>query len=549
MRISCSETIRILTILIVLIYGALCPHSLMAIDCTSDYIELNTQARIDSFQSDYGGGGTCDTVPGTLRIGGPDVVDLTPLSALITIRDQFQIRQTNNLADLEALSALTSVGGEKNDAAGSFDIFDNEALTSLNGLTGLVSIGGQLYVSENPALTSLDGLSALTRVGRIEILNNESLTDISGISAVISGDFPGSITVGGNDALTDIDDLSSLTSVSGGLSITHNYALVNLDGLSGLTHVGRDFDIRGNSSLKHIQGLSSLTRVTDTLQIIANDNLESLGGLSALTNVGLLRIKTNAQLKDLGGLSSLAGEILILEIQGNAALVNLNGLSALQSAHFLSVEGNSILTDCQDLVTLVDPIDDYEPGPGPSSEGIPDVANQVTIQNNSAGCNSVNEILGEVPLHELNAGLSDAWFNLQTNGQGFLIIVFPEIKQVFVAWFTYDTERPPGDVTAILGEAGHRWLTAQGKFEDNIAELILYVTQGGVFDSEEPKPGTDPYGELMLEFATCNSGKVIYDIPSIFQQGEVQIERIALDNVPLCYLLENQALKSNPADG
>ena len=66
---------------------------------------------------------------------------------------------------------------------------------------------------------------------------------------------------------------------------------------------------------------------------------------------------------------------------------------------------------------------------------------------------------------EINAGLNDAWLNSATSGQGFLITVFPERKEMFLAWFTYDTERPPEDVTALLGEPGHRWLTAQGPYD------------------------------------------------------------------------------------
>jgi hypothetical protein len=44
----------------------------------------------------------------------------------------------------------------------------------------------------------------------------------------------------------------------------------------------------------------------------------------------------------------------------------------------------------------------------------------------------------------------------------------------------------------------------------------------------------------MVEFNTCDSGMVTYDIPSIDRQGIVPIERIALDNISLCYLLDNQ---------
>jgi hypothetical protein len=580
---------RALCLLFGLMISALASSSLMAVDCTSDYIELNSQARIDSFQSDYGGGGTCDTVPGTLRVGGPDVVDLTPLSALTTVRDQFQIRQTNNLIDLDGLSALTSVGGDQTDAAGSFHIFDNAALTNFIGLSGLANVGGTLYISGNAALTNLDGFSALTSVGGLSIGDNDSLTNLNGLSALTSASVPWSIAIGGNAALTNLDGLSALTSVGGDLAINHNPALANLDSLSALTSVDGVLDLRGNTALTNLDGLSALTNVGGLFQIIGNpvltdidglsaltdaggglniktnDALVNLDGLSALTNVRGLIISRNPVLTNLSGLSALTSVAWSLEIEGNAVLPNLDGLSNLTSvgsnliveynSQLKSINGmnslrsvgndfflidNNLLSNCTILTRLLDQIDDYEPGPGPGEAGIPDIGGNATLQYNSSGCNSVTEILGDAPLLEINAGLNDAWFNPKTPGQGFLITVFPEIKQLFIAWFTYDTERPPEDVSAFLGEPGHRWLTAQGEYEENAAELILYVTTGGVFDSPEPEPVTEPYGEIMLEFSTCNAGTVTYDIPSVDRQGVIPIERIVLDNVSLCYMLNSE---------
>jgi hypothetical protein len=140
---------------------------------------------------------------------------------------------------------------------------------------------------------------------------------------------------------------------------------------------------------------------------------------------------------------------------------------------------------------------------------------------------------------EINAGLNDAWFNLATNGQGFLITVFPDIKQMFVAWFTYDTERPPEDVTAMLGEPGHRWLTAQGPYDGDTANLTIFVTEGGVFDAVEPAASTDLAGDgiLTIEFADCTEGLVNYEITSLDISGEIPIQRIVPDNVPLCEAL------------
>ena len=227
-----------------------------------------------------------------------------------------------------------------------------------------------------------------------------------------------------------------------------------------------------------------------------------------------------------------------LIIQHNAALESLAGLSALEAVQNLALEYNPTLGDCGGIVELVDPLDDFEPGPGPGLSAIPDVGDQARIQYNGQGCNSVNDILAQVPLLGLNAGINDAWFNPATAGQGFFIIVFPRIEQVFMAWFTYDTERPPPDVTAQLGEPGHRWITAQGAYDGNTALLTVHVAEGGVFDSAQPQPVLREGGEILLEFITCNAGTVAYDIPSIGRQGLVPIERIALDNVALCYALE-----------
>jgi len=58
--------------------------------------------------------------------------------------------------------------------------------------------------------------------------------------------------------------------------------------------------------------------------------------------------------------------------------------------------------------------------------------------------------------------LNDAWYNPETDGQGFFITVFPDLGFLSLAWFTYDTELPAEDAEANLGDAGHRWITALG---------------------------------------------------------------------------------------
>lgn len=143
----------------------------------------------------------------------------------------------------------------------------------------------------------------------------------------------------------------------------------------------------------------------------------------------------------------------------------------------------------------------------------------------------------------MNAGLNDAWFNPITNGQGFLITVFPDLKLVSLAWFTYDTDLPAEDATANLGSPGHRWLSAIGTINGDTAVMNIEMTAGGLFDTASDIQRTDPPGSdgtITLSFADCNSGLVEYDIPSIDRQGSVPIQRVAGDNIALCEALLGQ---------
>jgi hypothetical protein len=141
---------------------------------------------------------------------------------------------------------------------------------------------------------------------------------------------------------------------------------------------------------------------------------------------------------------------------------------------------------------------------------------------------------------KINAGLNDAWYNPDTDGQGFFITVFPDLNAVSLAWFTYDTELPAEDATANLGDPGHRWLTAVGPIVGNQANMEIEMTSGGLFDTAILIDRTDPPGSdgtIMLKFTDCNSAAVEYDIPSINKQGIVPIRRVANDNIVICEAL------------
>jgi hypothetical protein len=531
-RLACFITLLLLT-------TAISPP-LWAVDCASLIIGLYTQADIDNFQNNHG---PCDRVL-KLHIEGADIANLDGLAGLINIHN-LHIEHNDVLTSVDGLSSLTSVGGD-------LWIQNNSQLTNLDGLSALNSVGETLAILYNDVLRNVNGLSALTSVGgTLGIVENTVLTNVDGLSALTSvgGSHRDqrSLDIRGNDALTNLDGLSALTTVgnwSGGGSswviIQNNIALTNVNGLSALASISGDLIIKSNTMLTSVDGLSALTDVV-AVGISSNDELINLDGLSSLTSVQDLGIGNNSSLTNVDGLSMLTTVWSDLLIQNNAALSNVNGLSAVTYVGSdLDVQSNDNLLQCTGLLHLLDQWDDAEAGPGPGASGVPDVGGEVLLGDNLAGCNSIQEILATVNPSRINPGLNDAWYNPETDGQGFFITIFPDLDAVSLAWFTYDTELPAEDATANLGDPGHRWLTAVGPIVGNQAIMEIEMTSGGLFDTSTLIDRTDPPGSdgtIILTFTSCNSATVEYDIPSIDQQGIIPLVRVANDNIVICEAL------------
>jgi hypothetical protein len=123
---------------------------LWAVDCSSLVIGLYTQADIDNFQDNHG---ACDRVL-KLHIEGVDITNLDGLATLI------------NIVHLH--------------------IENNDALTSVDGLSSLTSVDGNLWIQNNSQLTSLDGLSGLNYVGsNLDVQSNDILIQCTGLSHLV----------------------------------------------------------------------------------------------------------------------------------------------------------------------------------------------------------------------------------------------------------------------------------------------------------------------------------------------------------------------------
>lgn len=141
----------------------------------------------------------------------------------------------------------------------------------------------------------------------------------------------------------------------------------------------------------------------------------------------------------------------------------------------------------------------------------------------------------------INAGMSDAYYSPLTDGQGFLVSVWPASHKMFLAQFTFDVQRPDTGVLAILGGSGQRWVTGFGEYAGAVAVLQAELTTGMVFDSAEPQAVQTPgYGTYTVTFDDCMGGTIAYDFPQLELSGQIPIQRVAPDNVALCEALQGQ---------
>ncbi|MDX1570486.1 MAG: Reeler domain-containing protein [Xanthomonadales bacterium] len=141
---------------------------------------------------------------------------------------------------------------------------------------------------------------------------------------------------------------------------------------------------------------------------------------------------------------------------------------------------------------------------------------------------------GEEAGFEINRGISGAWFDAATPGQGFLIDVAPDSEFIFVAWFTFDA------AAAKVGAPAQRWLTAQGNYLGETAELVLSNTSGGAFDDPQTTT-TVPAGTLNLNFDSCTGGTIEYAIDDGELAGSMPIERVIPGTEALCETLTESA--------
>lgn len=120
-------------------------------------------------------------------------------------------------------------------------------------------------------------------------------------------------------------------------------------------------------------------------------------------------------------------------------------------------------------------------------------------------------------------GLSGAWYNPATSGQGLVLSVMPDQVSpghgiLFAGWFTYDVA-PSGGVEK------QRWYVLQGDVDNthSSATLPILSVGGGNFDAP-PKPDAAHVGDATIHFSDCAHGTLDYH----FTDGSARSGSIAL---------------------
>jgi len=256
-----------LTFLIVL--SLLIKVNLWSQPCLPDGIIFNTQEQIDNFQINYP---NCTDIEGDVIISG------------------------SGISNLNGLSMLISIGGD-------LKIISNNVLINLTGLNNLISIAADLKIYGNDLLTSLTGLFNLTFVGGDLIIGFHFWP-------------PGPV---GNPFLTSLAGLENLSAIGGNLSIDCNPVLVSLAGLGGLNTIGGYCNI--SSNMTNLTGLEELLTVGGDFRISGSVNLTDLTGLENVISIGGLMIEYNPSLISLSGLENLnPGSIEDIFICNNSSL-------------------------------------------------------------------------------------------------------------------------------------------------------------------------------------------------------------------------------------
>lgn len=350
-------------------------------NCTSSDIELVDQGDVNLFQQAFGGGGTCDTITGTLHIedtGGTDISDLTPLNALRYVNGDLVVYGTYVLETLDGLEGIRRVGGDL-EVSYNGDLRDCSALYNLLEATPTTQAGvsGEVFIADNAS--GCNSRAEIVDAVKYNLVSCpvyeydpwgiglpfyklSTQTDVAELRQITGGKcnkLPGLLWIGNVDA--------------GGNWQSFDYEITDISELAWIKNT--DFlAVRGNTLLTSLQGLHNLVGSFQGIDVIFTP-IESLDPLSKLSSQSV----THSQISE-GWLELVGTNIKTLD--------PVKSIVAFAPEYYWSLIWNPLLADCEW-----------------AENAEPYVAE---IGANAPGCNNLDEVItywGQ-PRHELTLSAS-----------------------------------------------------------------------------------------------------------------------------------------------
>jgi hypothetical protein len=205
------------------------------------------------------------SVTGGVEVDRSDLGDLAGLECLQEVAGTLDFFDNHLLRDVGGLRNLRTVGGDL--AFGHCRTSKFDCSLESVGLTSLTSVGGALSIVNYSGISDISGLNRLSSVGGLSLqdLDVTTLDALSNLTAI-----RGDLYVGLNGQLTDGGGLGRVASIEGSVTIAENRALRTL-GMASLATVGGDFDIQYNPILPTCEADNLLAQIID---VTGNANIE-----------------------------------------------------------------------------------------------------------------------------------------------------------------------------------------------------------------------------------------------------------------------------------
>ena len=192
---------RILVIIATLVASSFTSTLLAYTTCSDIDINLTSQADVDNFQRQYGGGGNCEEVSNNLRI-----------------------ERVSNLTNLDGLQGLKRIGGDLKVNDNDFGSGSNasNSLTDITGLRNIESVGGAFELTNNHMLADCSPVAPL-----LGYPNGESSANVGRYIVVIAN----------ADGCNSVDEVFASVSPEGNNG-SDSFKVTLEEPAAGLVHMG-----------------------------------------------------------------------------------------------------------------------------------------------------------------------------------------------------------------------------------------------------------------------------------------------------------------------